>query len=54
MYDMGLCFPRTAPQVFAHKGTTDHFFHLWENQQFEQNFFKTPMCLKGAHTGPVF
>ena len=45
---MGLYFSRAAPQYVHPNGTTDQFFHLWENQHFAQNFFKTPHVPKGC------
>ena len=40
--------PAPHPKYVHPNGTTDQFFHLWENQHFGQNFFKTPYVPKGC------
>ena len=45
---MGLYFPGPHPKYVHPNGTTHQFFHLWENQHFEQNFFKVPHVPKGC------
>ena len=41
-------FPAPHPKYVHPNGTTDQFFHLRENQHFEQNFFKVPYVPKGC------
>ena len=40
--------PAPHPKYVHPNGTTDKFFHLWENQHFGQIFFKTPYVPKGC------
>ena len=39
--------PAPHPKYVHPNGTTDQFFHLWQNEHFGQNFFKTPYVPKG-------
>ena len=40
--------PALHPKYVHPNGTTDQFFHLWENQHFGQHFFKIPYVPKGC------